>query len=135
MPAGDKTGASDPFVVARCSGQMAKSKTKYETLNPSFFETLEMKVNLPKGLLDGKLGKDSLPKSVINIMVFDEDTDILKNKKKVLLGRTLINIDAESIKESRAEFSKSLNKKLKLEAEGQTGGELQIRYELVPQSS
>jgi hypothetical protein len=68
-------------------------------------------------------------------MVFDEDTDIFKNKKKVLLGRTLINIDAESIKQSRAEFSYSLNKKLKLEAEGQTGGELQVRYELVAQNS
>lgn len=54
LPAGDKTGASDPFVLARCSGQIAKSRTKYETLNPSFFETLDMKVILPKGLLNEK---------------------------------------------------------------------------------
>ena len=92
LPAGDKTGASDPFVIVRCCGQVAKSKTKYETLNPAFFETLEMQIKLPSAILSGKADFENVPKSVINIMMFDEDTDLLKNKKKQLLGRTLLII-------------------------------------------
>ena len=47
FPPADETGAADPFVIARCQGTKAKSRTKFETLNPGFFETLEMVVSLP----------------------------------------------------------------------------------------
>jgi hypothetical protein len=47
FPPADETGAADPFIVARCQGKKAKSRVKYETLNPGFFETLEMVVSLP----------------------------------------------------------------------------------------
>lgn len=47
FPAADETGAADPFIIARCMGKKAKSKTKFETLNPGFFQTLEMVVSLP----------------------------------------------------------------------------------------
>ena len=40
FPAADESGASDPFIIARCQGNKAKSSTKYETLNPGWFETL-----------------------------------------------------------------------------------------------
>lgn len=47
FPAADETGASDPFIIARCQGKKTKTKVKYETLNPGFFETIEMVVSLP----------------------------------------------------------------------------------------
>jgi len=47
LPPADETGAADPFVIVRCQGQKSKSKVKYETLNPGFFETLELVVSLP----------------------------------------------------------------------------------------
>ncbi len=42
LPSGDDSGASDPFVIVRCGGQVARSNTKFETLNPTYFETMEM---------------------------------------------------------------------------------------------
>ena len=47
LPPADETGAADPFIVMRCQGKKTKSKTKYCTLNPGFFEVLELVVNLP----------------------------------------------------------------------------------------
>lgn len=47
FPPADDTGAADPFVIARCQGKKAKSETRFETLNPGFFQTLEMVVSLP----------------------------------------------------------------------------------------
>ena len=47
FPPADETGAADPFIIARCQGKKAKSRTKFETLNPGFFETLELVVSLP----------------------------------------------------------------------------------------
>jgi len=47
FPPADETGAADPFVIARCQGKKAKSDTRFETLNPGFFQTLEMVVSLP----------------------------------------------------------------------------------------
>ena len=47
FPAADETGAADPFIIVRCQGKKVKSKTKYETLNPGFFETVELVVSLP----------------------------------------------------------------------------------------
>lgn len=48
LPAADPTGLADPFIILRCAGQKFQSTTKKETLNPGWFETIEMKVNIPK---------------------------------------------------------------------------------------
>lgn len=48
LPAADDTGLADPFVVIRCAGAKKQSEIKKETLNPGWFETIEMKVNIPK---------------------------------------------------------------------------------------
>lgn len=40
FPPADETGAADPFVNVRCMGKKTKTRTKYETLNPGFFETV-----------------------------------------------------------------------------------------------
>lgn len=47
FPPADETGAADPFIIIRCMGKKTKSRVKYETLNPGFFETLEIVVSLP----------------------------------------------------------------------------------------
>jgi hypothetical protein len=123
LPAGDRTGASDPFVVVRCCGLSARSSTKYETLNPGFFETLELKgVHMhfgQSGDTKSMLSEDELPKQVINVMVYDEDIDMMKNKKKTLLGRTIISIESNTESKSyrdQLENNESLEKKLKLES-------------------
>lgn len=115
---------------------MARSKTKYETLNPAFYETLEMKIKLPKRILNsGEEEEDleNLPKSIINIMVFDEDIDpFMRNKKKSLLGRTILTVDPNRDKKQvRNMREENLNQNLKLEQAGLIGGILQVKYELV----
>ena len=47
FPPADETGSSDPFVIARCMGKKTKTFTKRETLNPGFFETIGLIVDLP----------------------------------------------------------------------------------------
>jgi hypothetical protein len=47
LPAADDTGLTDPFVIVRCAGSKEKSDYKTETLNPGWFETIEMEVNIP----------------------------------------------------------------------------------------
>ena len=42
FPPADETGASDPFVIIRCCGKKVKSSVKYVTLNPGWFEVLEI---------------------------------------------------------------------------------------------
>ncbi len=50
LPPADSSGASDPFITVKCNGEMINSETKYATLNPAFYKTLELKVRLPKEL-------------------------------------------------------------------------------------
>ena len=40
-----------------------------------------------------------MPEQVINVMVFDEDIDVMRHKKKALLGRIIIGIDPKSYEE------------------------------------
>ena len=48
FPPADETGASDPFVIIRCCGKKVKSSVKYVTLNPGWFEVLEIdKILIP----------------------------------------------------------------------------------------
>jgi Ca2+-dependent lipid-binding protein len=46
LPPADSTGTSDAFVKVRCSGQLASTKTCWKSLNPGWYETLVMDVNL-----------------------------------------------------------------------------------------
>lgn len=89
FPPADETGAADPFVIARCQGQKAKSDTKFETLNPGFFETLQMVVSLPP--LDDERRKN-FPIPGISLLVYDQDLGLFSTKKD-LLGRVWINIE------------------------------------------
>ena len=86
LPPADETGAADPFIVSRCQGKKVKSRTKYETLNPGFFETVEMVVSLPP------LGDLSYPQPGISLLVYDEDPGLF-GAKKDLLGRIWIDIE------------------------------------------
>ena len=66
FPAADETGASDPFIIARCQGKKVKSKIKYETLNPGFFETIEMVVSLPP-IGDKNVSSLSLDNGIVSL--------------------------------------------------------------------
>jgi len=86
FPPADETGAADPFIIARCMGRKNKTRTKYETLNPGFFETLELIVSLPP------IGDPDYPQPGISLLVYDEDTGLVGTKKD-LLGRVWIDIE------------------------------------------
>jgi hypothetical protein len=47
FPPADETGGADPFVMARSMGKKIRSRVKNETLNPGWFETLEMQISVP----------------------------------------------------------------------------------------
>ena len=47
LPPADESGAADPFVVVRCQGQRDSTEPKFETLNPAWFESVELLVSLP----------------------------------------------------------------------------------------
>ena len=86
FPPADETGGADPFVIARCQGKKDKSRVKHETLNPGWFETLEMMVSLPP------IGDKNYPPPGISCLVYDEDQGFF-GASKDLLGRVWIDIE------------------------------------------
>jgi hypothetical protein len=48
LPAADKTGTSDPFLVLNACGQETKSSTKKKTNNPDWNEVFSQTIELPK---------------------------------------------------------------------------------------
>lgn len=49
----DEDGTSDPFVTVSCGNSRKESSTKFNTLNPSFFETVTMDVSIPTNIPSG----------------------------------------------------------------------------------
>lgn len=47
LPPADSHGTSDPFFEVNCAGQKGKTTVKENTLNPGFFETITLDVDLP----------------------------------------------------------------------------------------
>jgi Ca2+-dependent lipid-binding protein len=47
IPPADESGTSDSFVKIRCSGKTVYSSIKLKTLNPVWYETLVLEVELP----------------------------------------------------------------------------------------
>jgi Ca2+-dependent lipid-binding protein len=47
LPPADSEGASDPFVAINCAGKKGKTTTRDMTLNPSWYETVALDVELP----------------------------------------------------------------------------------------
>lgn len=82
LPAADDTGLADPFVILRCAGEKEQSKALKETLNPGWFQTVEMKVHIPK------IGNDKFPFPSVSLLVYDEDSW----GRKDLLGRALMDL-------------------------------------------
>lgn len=83
LPAADDTGLADPFILLRCAGAKKQSKTKKETLNPGWFQTVEMKVNIPK------IGNKIFPKPSVSLLCYDEDSF----GRRDLLGRSLMEME------------------------------------------
>eukprot|EP00727_Mastigamoeba_balamuthi_P006292 m51a1_g2283 putative C-tail anchored protein (1298) ;mRNA; r:389989-394502 len=50
LPAADQSGLSDPYVSVRIANQKAKTAVEKETLFPSWFQTVELEVDLPEDL-------------------------------------------------------------------------------------
>jgi hypothetical protein len=62
LPAADDTGLADPFIIVRCAGSKEGSEYKKQTLNPGWFETIEMEVNIPV------IGNTIFPSSSISLL-------------------------------------------------------------------
>ena len=93
LPASDSSGLADPFIILRWSGAREQSTIKTETLNPGWFETIEMKIKIPR------IGTKGLPVSWVSLLWYDSDYF----GQKDLLGRTLMDIEGKPkmIKESK----------------------------------
>lgn len=50
LPASDKTGLADPYVIVRVAGKMIKSDKKVATLNPQWYKTYTVNLDLPTPL-------------------------------------------------------------------------------------
>lgn len=83
LPPADDNGLSDPFMILKCSGEMKESSVKYQTLNPGWFEIVEMHVQLPR------IGTDYMPVSSVSMLCYDRDS----YNSKDLLGRALMKIN------------------------------------------
>jgi hypothetical protein len=62
--AADLSGSSDPYIVIRCAGQFAKTNVREKTLNPVYYVTKTLNVQLPTPL---SLAPD------VSIVVYDKD--------------------------------------------------------------
>jgi Ca2+-dependent lipid-binding protein, contains C2 domain len=47
LPPADKDGAADPYLIVSCAGARARTSERENTLNPGFFETVYLDVELP----------------------------------------------------------------------------------------
>lgn len=137
FPPADETGAADPFIIARCQGQRAKTDTKFETLNPGFFETVQMVVSLPP--LDDER-KKSFPTPGISLLVYDQDTGLFAAKKD-LLGRVWINVEQKISQITSPVDGKSYTVMAHKEAQwynlifdatGAEDGKLLVGYDIIP---
>lgn len=138
FPAADETGASDPFVITRCMGHQKRSKTKYETLNPGFFETLSLKVRLPP-LEKGK--KEMYPTPGVSLLVYDDDPGLFGGKKD-LLGRVWIDLElhpGEKYSPVDSKKHKIYSKKKKewydliFDATDSKEGKILVGYDIIPE--
>lgn len=76
----DESGASDPFIRIYCGKSKADSSIKHVTLNPGWFETITMDVQIPRGIPSG-----------ISASLYDHDDD----DSIQLIGRTWIEFENE----------------------------------------
>ena len=86
LPAADENGLSDPFIIVKWAGESRESKVKNQTLNPGWFQTLEMTVKIPQ------IGTEEMPKPSVSLLWYDRDSF----GRKDLLGRTIMTIDGSN---------------------------------------
>ena len=77
LPPADSTGTSDPFGSIRSKGKAEESSVRYKTLNPGWFEILDLEIEMYD------LEFDKVPMPGFSILVYDDDV----LGKKELLGR------------------------------------------------
>lgn len=92
LAAMDLSGASDPFVECRCDGVSARTSIKANTLNPNWYETLDLTVEIPSLL-------SMAPP--IHCLVYDADMAGGVMYAKELLGRLEVSaVDAAAMNSS-----------------------------------
>ena len=110
LPAKDENGLSDPYCVVKYYGQTLRSSVKFETCNPSWFETVVADVVVPEPL-------ELAPP--ITILVYDEDTF----NKDDLIGRYKIDLTTDMLAGGHKPPTPSWSK-LSFETEGDVSGEV-----------
>jgi hypothetical protein len=86
--AADEDGSADPYVIVRCAGQSTISHVKPTTLNPRWYETLVLDVELPP--FEG----DSEVPAGLSILVYDDDSGGKADPKHSdLIGRSWLEIE------------------------------------------
>ena len=81
LKAADKTGTSDPYVIALCGKQQLRSKVVYKTLDPRFDEQLSFKAMRLERMVDKGLG----------MVVMDKDEGLLDADD--VLGKVSVSLD------------------------------------------
>jgi len=84
LNAADLSGASDPFVEIRCAGKKGQTPVKKNTLNPAWYSTVALSVNLPECR---QLASD------IHVVVYDADMLGALIYSRELLGRFSLSIE------------------------------------------
>ena len=84
LPPADESGASDPKVIFRLAGGSCQSSTKYRTLNPNWYESIEMKARMPKN-------NQGMIKYDLTALVYDVD-----DSGNDLIGIATIPIEGQS---------------------------------------
>jgi len=80
-PADRKTGALDPYLKCTLGNEIKQTSVKYDTRNPTWFETLTFQVNLPKR-------KDLRPELLMQLWDSDEG-----KSQDDFVGNLILNLD------------------------------------------
>lgn len=115
LPAADSNGLSDPYALVRISGAQVKSAVIKETLNPTWYTTVVLEVDLPVPL---QYAPD------INLLIYDYDVASGDD----LLGRMTFPVyDADSKMQPLPEWYP-----LHFDDPAVTEGEILVSFQLIP---
>jgi len=134
LPPADQEGTSDPFIVVRAAGESRKTTVKRQTLNPGWYETLVMDVDIPSL-------KDSEVPEGISLLVYDSDSHRDEDyDEKELLGRAWLRIQNQpreyydKLTKQRYSmiYQRPVWKSIIYDATEQYQGKILVSYALIP---
>ncbi|KAL4431869.1 hypothetical protein ABPG74_012681 [Tetrahymena malaccensis] len=106
LPPADETGGCDPFIKVKCAGSVGTSKVKQKTLNPGWFQN----INLDRVILPSmeSLMKTKYPTKGMFLTVYDCDENRLVGQPKENLLTKIENFNFK--KQINNLYSKIMNK-------------------------